>query len=111
MGAYAEVFYDEKGLIWPEVVAPYQVHLVSLEGTEEKAKKVYEVLEKAGVEVLWDDRDEASAGVKFSDADLIGIPVRLVVSKKTGEKIEWKKRDSKKSQLLSLNEVLGRCGG
>jgi prolyl-tRNA synthetase len=111
MGTYAEIFYDEKGLIWPEVVAPYQVYLVSLEGTEEKAKKVYEALEKAAVEVLWDDRDEVSAGVKFSDADLIGIPVRLVVSKKTGEKIEWKKRDSKKSQLLSLNEILGRCGG
>jgi len=111
MGTYAEVFYDKKGLIWPAVVAPYQVHLVSLEAVEKQAEGVYKALVEAGVEVLWDDRQEVSAGVKFSDADLIGIPVRLVVSVKTGDKIEWKQRDKQKTELLSLKEVLGRSGG
>jgi prolyl-tRNA synthetase len=111
MGTYAEVFYDKKGLIWPAVVAPYQVHLVSLEAVEKQAEGVYKALVKAGVEVLWDDRQEVSAGVKFSDADLIGIPVRLVVSAKTGDKIEWKQRDKQKTELLRLKEVLGRSGG
>ena len=63
---------------------------------------------EAGVEVLWDDREEVSAGVKFADADLIGIPVRLVVSEKTKNKIEWKERDSQKSELLSLEAVKTR---
>jgi len=108
MAVVAEKHHDKKGIIWPEVVAPYQVHLVNLEGVEVKAKQVYEALVKAGIEVLWDDR-QVSAGVKFGDADLIGIPVRLVVSKKTEDKIEWKKRESQKTELVSLGEVLKRC--
>lgn len=110
MGTYAEVFNDDKGLIWPEVVAPFQIHLVNLKGVEKKAEEVYKKLVKAGIEILWDDREEVSAGIKFSDADLIGIPVRLVVSEKTGDKIEWKKRDEDKIELLSLEAVLERCG-
>jgi len=109
MGTYAEVFNDDKGLIWPEVVAPFQVHLVSLKGMEKKAREVYNKLVKAGVEILWDDREEVSAGIKFSDADLIGIPIRLVVSEKTDDKIEWKKRDEDKAELLNLEAVLERC--
>jgi len=58
------------------------------------------------VEVLFDDREGVTAGEKFSDADLIGIPVRLVVSKRTGDKIEYKKRDSKETKLISLDELL-----
>jgi len=108
MGALAEVFYDEKGVVWPEVVAPYQTHLVSLEGTDKQAEKAYQQLVKAGVEVLWDDRKEVSAGVKFADADLIGIPVRLVVSVKTGNKLEWKKRDEVKTGLVGIDEVIKR---
>jgi len=108
MGTYVEVFHDDKGMVWPEVVAPYQVHLVSLEGVEEKAEKMYNKLVEKGVEVLWDDRNE-SAGVKFSDADLIGIPVRLVVSKKTKDKIEWKKRKGDKTEIISVEEVVKRC--
>lgn len=105
LGALVEIYHDDKGIIWPEVVAPYQAHLVSL--GEVKADKVYRQLTDAGIDVLWDDRD-VSAGVKFADADLIGIPVRLVVSAKSGEKIEWKKRSETKTELLSFDEVVGK---
>jgi prolyl-tRNA synthetase len=71
------------------------------------ADEVYKKLSEAGVEVLYDDR-ETSAGQKFADADLIGIPVRLVVSQKTADKIEWKKRSEKETELLDLAEVLKR---
>lgn len=99
MGVIVEKFHDEKGIIWPKEIAPYQVHLVGLNG---KGNEVYEKLTKAGVEVLFDDRDLA-AGQKFADADLIGIPVRLIVSERLGDKIEWKERNSDKIQLLSFD--------
>ena len=70
-----------------------------------KAKEIYERLEGAGIEVLWDDRDVA-AGEKFVAADLIGIPVRLVISDKTKDKVEWKERTSEKTELLSVEEVI-----
>ncbi len=106
MGVLVEKNNDENGIIWPESVAPFQFHLISLPGGEEKAEQLYQKLVDTGVEVLWDDRDE-SAGTKFADADLIGIPVRLVVSKKTGDKVEWKRRDSNETKLVSLGEVIG----
>lgn len=102
MGTIVEVHNDDKGIVWPESVAPYAVHLV---GLSEDAEKVYEELEKAGVEVLYDDRDVA-AGQKFGDADLLGIPVRLVVSAKTEGKVEWKNRNSEETILLSIVEIL-----
>lgn len=105
MAAIAEVQHDDKGLVWTKESAPYAVHLVSLPGGEERAGHVYNALEKAGIDVLWDDRAE-SAGVKFADADLIGLPVRLVVSKKTGDKIEFKLRTGKEAKLLTLDEVI-----
>lgn len=107
MAAVVEKFHDDKGIIWPEQIAPFQVHLISLQGGEEKSKQLYEQLQKEGVEVLWDDREE-SPGVKFSDADLIGCPVRLVISKRTGDQIEWKKRDQNDSKVISAKEVLKR---
>lgn len=107
MGVLVEKFHDEKGIIWPAEVAPYEVHLISLDGKKELAGKYYKRLADIGIDLLWDDRDE-SAGVKFADVDLIGIPVRLVVSKKTKEKVEWKRRDSKKSELLSISQVVDR---
>lgn len=107
MAAVVEVNHDEKGIIWPESIAPYQVHLISLKENE-KAEKLYKQLTDAGVEVLFDDRDDVAAGAKFADADLIGIPVRLVVSAKTGEQVEWKKRTSKDAELISTTEVLKR---
>ncbi|HSX40223.1 MAG TPA: proline--tRNA ligase [Candidatus Saccharimonadales bacterium] len=114
LAAIVETHYDDKGIVWPAEVAPYQVHLVAI---NMQAEEIYKKLEDAGVEVLYDDRD-ASAGEKFADADLIGIPVRLVVSSKTGDKIEFKKRTEKNSplrqgsegqaELLTLEEVLQR---
>lgn len=104
MGTWVEVSNDEKGIIWNKEIAPYQVHLIELPGAK-AAKSIYEKLTSAGVEVLWDDR-EVGAGEKFADSDLIGIPVRLVVSQKSGDKIEWKERKSDSSKLLDLPEVL-----
>lgn len=100
----AEVYHDDKGLIWPKSVAPFAVHLLSL-SQDEKAEAVYEQLKKEGVDVLYDDRD-VSAGQKFADADLIGLPYRLVVSHKTGDKIEVKKRESDKSELINVKEIV-----
>ncbi len=104
MGVIVEKFHDEKGIVWPKEVAPFAVHLIELPGAKE-AKKIYEELVKEGIEVLWDDR-ELAAGQKFADADLIGIPVRLVVSSKTEDKIEYKERGKDEIQLLSLSEIL-----
>jgi len=110
MGVIVEKLHDERGIVWPKSVAPFQVHLIGLDLKDEKIKakvhEIYKSLSKSGVEVLFDDREETNAGEKFSDADLIGIPVRLVVSKRTGEKIEYKKRNEKESKLLSFDEVL-----
>ena len=106
MGTLVEVYNDEKGIIWPESVAPYKVHLVSI-GENGKADKLYENLLSENIEVLYDDR-EAGAGEKLNDADLVGIPVRLVVSAKTGDKIEWKLRNKKETELLEVEEVIKR---
>ncbi len=107
MGAWVEVSHDDKGIIWSREIAPFDVHLVELPETE-NAGETYEELTQAGFEVLWDDRRDLPAGQKFADADLIGIPVRLIVSKKTGNRIEWKGRVSDKTELLSLAEIINR---
>lgn len=103
MGVLVEKFHDEKGITWPKSVAPFAVHLVELPGGN--GKEIYEKLTSTGIDVLWDDRD-IPAGEKFADADLIGIPIRLVVSAKTGDKIEWKERSSDKFELLTFGEVI-----
>jgi prolyl-tRNA synthetase len=103
LATIVETSFDEKGIVWPNSVAPYQVHLV---GLNDKAEGVYKKLQEKGIEVLYDDRD-VSAGEKFADADLLGMPVRLVVSNKTGEHIEYKKRTEKEAKLLSFEQVLG----
>ena len=107
MGTIVEISHDEKGIIWPKNVAPFEVHLV---GLSDEAEAIYEQLLKHRVEVLYDDRN-ATAGEKFADADLLGIPVRLVVSKKTSGQIEWKERSSNTSELVSLEDVLKRVHG
>ncbi len=106
MGTIVEVFSDEKGIIWPEAVAPFKIHLISL-GQNEKAEKIYKQLQKDGVEVLFDDRDK-KAGEKFVDADLIGIPYRVVVSKKSLEEggVEFKKRSSEESKIIFVDELI-----
>lgn len=105
MGTIVEVSHDNKGIIWPESVAPYQVHLITLDNNFGKGKKIANQLDSAGIEVLWDDRD-ISAGAKFTDADLIGIPYRVVISNRTGEKVEVKKRNESKSELVDLNNLI-----
>ena len=104
LGTLVEIYNDDKGILWPENISPYNVHLISL-GKNEIADKVYDELQNKGIEVFYDDRD-ISTGQKFSDADLIGIPVRLVISEKTGEKVEWKKRNETEAKLLSLDEII-----
>jgi prolyl-tRNA synthetase len=107
MGVIVEKFNDEKGIIWPAAVAPFAVHLIALKGAEEQAEKLYVNLLEQGVEVLYDDRD-LSAGAKFADSDLIGIPLRMIVSPKTLEKnsVELKKRTEKDFKLVEISKVL-----
>ncbi|OGC92640.1 hypothetical protein A3D85_03435 [Candidatus Amesbacteria bacterium RIFCSPHIGHO2_02_FULL_47_9] len=107
MGTAVEVRHDDRGIIWPKSIAPYDVHLVNLRAGDQEGVRVYEGLQKAGVEVLYDETDR-SAGEKLADADLIGIPVRLVVSEKTGDKVEWKERDKDRTELLSVEEAIKR---
>lgn len=110
MGAIVEVSHDERGIIWPESVAPFQVHLVGLDleagSIKHEAERVYKLLQAEGVEVLFDDRIEVSAGAKFADADLLGIPYRVVISRKTEGKLEIKKRSEKETKFVSLQELL-----
>ena len=89
-------------MVWRESIAPYRVHLIVLDDKKEEAEKVYRDLTAKGVEVLYDDRDDKSAGEKFADADLIGCPVRVVVSKKTVDKgsVEIKRRGEKEVKLF-----------
>lgn len=105
MGAWVEVSHDDKGIIWNKVISPFDVHLIELPGGN--GKKIYEALKEKGIDVLWDDRN-VPAGEKFADSDLIGIPVRLVVSEKTGDKIEWKERNSSKVELLTAEQVVAK---
>ncbi|MFC1914037.1 proline--tRNA ligase [Chloroflexota bacterium] len=110
MSAAIEQNHDEKGIIWPVPISPYHVYLCPLyrEGAPvaEAVEKLYAGLEAGGLEVLYDDREE-SPGVKFNDADLLGIPFRVTVSPRTLEKnsVELKKRSEKESQLVPIDEV------
>ena len=116
MGTIVEIHKDDKGIIWPESVAPFGVHLIEL-GTknEELGKKVkkeaedlYDGLIAKGVEVLYDDRAEKTAGEKFADADLLGIPWRVVISEKTlkEKSVEIKKRSAGNAELVKLTEAV-----
>lgn len=112
MGTVVETLSDEKGIVWPESIAPFTYHLVSLAPDDEAvaaaAEKLYTDLRAKGAEVLYDDRIELSAGEKFADSDLLGIPMRVVISKKTVAvgKVELKKRSEKDATLVSPEEIL-----
>ncbi|MCJ7769444.1 MAG: His/Gly/Thr/Pro-type tRNA ligase C-terminal domain-containing protein, partial [Dehalococcoidales bacterium] len=111
MAAIIELHHDDKGIIWPLSIAPYQIYLCPLfmenENVKEKAESLYAELEAQGLEVLYDDRNE-STGVKFNDADLLGIPLRVTISPRSLEKgsIELKWRSQKKAELVPLEEAV-----
>ncbi len=107
MGTIVEVFADEKGIVWPEAVAPFRAHLLVLPGGEKEAQQVIALFEKQGTEILVDDRD-VSAGSKFAEADLLGLPHRFVVSQKTEGlgQIEYKGRSDNEAVFLSEAQML-----
>jgi prolyl-tRNA synthetase len=110
MGVMVEKFADDKGLVWPDNVAPFKVYLASVGNTPDvvlAADELYKSLTSAGVTVLYDDRDERP-GTKFADADLIGLPYRVVVSAKTIEagKYEFKQRTGTDTDLISSEELI-----
>jgi len=107
LACVAEENHDERGLVWPVTVAPYPVHVVSLPGGQDVAARLHDELRAAGIDALWDDREE-SAGVKFNDADLMGMPVRLTVSGRSLEKggVELKLRRSDEKTVVPLEDLL-----
>ncbi len=113
MGTIVEVSHDDKGIVWPEEIAPFRVHLVLLSGKEDKernkkeADALYERLLAKGVDVLYDDREGVGAGEKFADSDLIGCPIRLVVSDKTLKEgaVEFKRRKEDAAELVKIEQV------
>ncbi len=112
MAAIVEINNDEKGIIWPEKTAPFSVHLIEIKNQKSKIKnitgKIYNNLQKAGIEVLYDDREDKTPGEKFAEADLIGIPLRIVISEKTlkNNSVELKKRDKNTTRLIKINKLL-----
>jgi prolyl-tRNA synthetase len=106
MGTIVETLADSKGIVWPSSVAPFAVHLISL-SQDEETEKIYKQLTDAGIEVLFDDRD-MGAGAKFADSDLMGIPVRVVVGKKSLEQggVEVKKRTEEQGTIVSLEKLI-----
>ncbi len=108
MGTIVEVLSDEKGIVWPREVAPFAVHLIGLGEDMTEAENLYKELTSKGVEVLFDDRLGATAGEKFADADLLGIPMRIVVSKRSLENggAEIKGRTESESKIIPLSEVV-----
>jgi len=110
LAAIIEQYHDDDGIIWPTVVAPYKIIVVPTKANDEElmtvANKIYDDLTKAGCEVLIDDRNERP-GVKFKDADLLGIPLRITVGRRAGEGIvEVKRRDSQETSEITVDEAI-----
>ena len=114
MGTIVEASHDNKGIIWPSSIAPYQIHLIGLDLFDDTIKtqseKLYQDLLNKNIEVLFDDRLDITAGAKFADADLIGNPIRLVISKRSLEKggIELKNRNEESNEIISLDSVFDK---
>ncbi|HDL75040.1 MAG TPA: hypothetical protein ENH06_01485 [bacterium] len=110
MASIVEMHNDKKGIIWPEQVSPFNVHLLALDGKniQKKSEEIYKDLQNNNIEVLYDDRKNISPGEMFADSDLIGIPIRIVVSKRTLEKnsVEVKKRNEEKIRLIKIEQIL-----
>ena len=111
MGVIVEKFADERGIVWPESVAPFRVHLLLLnESAKSEAEKIYHDLSTQGIEVLFDDRLDVQAGEKFADADLLGIPHRVVVSERSlaSGGVEYKHRTEEKGAVLPFPDLLSK---
>lgn len=111
IGALVEIYHDENGIIWPKTTTPYHLHLIGLNLNDHSIKKsvfeLYSNIKKdLPITILFDDREDVAAGEKFVDADLIGISLRLVFSKKTTGKIEVKERDKKESKLYHYSQLI-----
>jgi prolyl-tRNA synthetase len=112
LAAAIEQNHDENGIIFPSPIAPYQVYLVGLNMSDESvaaaATELYDQLWAAGVETLFDDREDAAAGVKFNDADLIGLPLRLVVSPRNLRQgmVEVRRRTESEAQMVAVESVV-----
>jgi len=106
MAAAVEQHHDENGIVWPRSIAPYDVHVVALPGAEQQAEDAACALDEAGAEVLLDDRD-ARAGEKFADADLLGLPLRVTVGKKTLEDgaVDIRDRATGEERRVPLGEL------
>ncbi len=107
MAVIAENFADDKGLVWPSNIAPFDCHLINLLDDKSKSDSIYSELLKSGVDVLYDDRDQ-SPGKKLSEADLIGIPYQIIIGKNFTETglLEFVERKSGEKKSLELNEIL-----
>ena len=111
MAAVVEIHHDDKGIIWPEEIAPYKIHLLVLGKDLEvfkQAEMMYNKLCKENIEVLFDDRQDIMAGEKFADADLLGIPYRIVVSTKTLKLggVEIKQRNSQEQKIIKMDQLI-----
>ena len=108
MGVVVEKFADDKGIVWPASIAPFQIHLLALGEDMAQADRVYEELTAAGIEVLYDDRVGVMAGEKFADADLLGMPLRVVISKRSieGGGAEVKGRTESEGTIIALTDLI-----
>ena len=107
MGVIAEMMSDEKGLVWHSNIAPYHVYLAVIGSAEDQAEKLYDELQAAGIEVLYDDRDERP-GAKFADAELMGIPCRIVMSDRTlaEDSVEMTRREGGVTELIAIEKIV-----
>jgi len=111
---YIEQHHDEKGIVWEKTLAPFQVHLLALNQKKKEiadaAEKIYEELDKKGFEVLFDDRADAQAGFKFNDADLLGMPIQIIVGEKKlkENKVEMKIRKTGERYDIELSELASK---
>ena len=112
MAAIVEQHHDERGIEWPSSVAPYDVHIVALPGTESYADAAASALNEAGFDVLLDDRD-ARAGEKFADADLIGCPFRVTVGRKAAEDgtVDLRERAKGEDDAVKVDDLVAAVRG
>lgn len=111
MGAIVETSFDEKGIIWPKSISPFAVHLIQIENSpnvKRAVKKICDILEESGVDVLCDDRTDKTAGEKFAESDLMGISLRIVVSERTLAKnsVEIKERSKEKVEMVKISQLV-----